>query len=752
MSTPSAAALVAMGLAGITPSPAPAHGPGRGSSIQGGDMSGLGIPGVRDVEEERMKNIEEVVRLIGMRSVGRGVSREGVELIGRSVGCDCLFDGNTLSIAGVRLLVDIEFDAHDKEVVKGIQLSLPMSSGGETSAEDAANVLKRDLTQTPEERIAGMWKNMEGFKANLERLARLDRLSAEVNCFQAVEGLYESMRKIWDTERQRNKTMGPWKALCQGALGRPVIHEAKTVGLALEYWAEGARILDMERKERVSLDDMEVDNKGSEEFPDDNNVQIWSAVLECEQCPAELYPSVRVTNDWVSEEVFKTIQPDPLVDGPQPSPDNPENTYIDWQEPLQTFGSPSQLHKDNPDAMVLDSTAPNSQKLPDVRFVARFEPPILVPWNIANQIHQVAEIYIPNSIQPPEYHDMIFSSPLAKSRSSSCSATIPSEGSPSSTYLSLRPRRTSVTIYDSQNNPISKKHVYQFYPKTKDFGRYITDIPFSHPRQLHAVLPLLRQYALLFNLLRCTLAPDSCGTSSTASPGSSASRFPSTLNGAVANGSAANDDNEDDSDKSEDENGTRTITNQPPLLATLDTLLASSLALSKTISTPASKTISLPHTTPPSSSSSRRNPRPITLTLTTSTTNPSISLTTPVTLPPTVTNQPSSSPPARKPSLATPAEPPIPSQTLNIDICILPNGIVTIPQLHIPGLGLDETPNTPGDAEASTADAEKTALREMWTKRIIKAVEIFGEHRGETGGLGAVVEWILDKVEKERRS
>jgi hypothetical protein len=735
MSSPSAAALVAMGLTGITPSPGAANGLVRsGSSLQGMDISGLGIAGVRDSDEERMRNIEEVVRLIGTHAAGRGVSREGVELIGRGVGSDCLWDENTLSIAGNRTLVDIEFDAHDRDLVKGTQLSFPTSSGGGSSAEDAAKVLKGDLTQTPAERQAGMWKSMEAFKTNLERLARLDRLSAEVNCFQAIEGLYESMRKIWDAERKRSKKAGPWEGLCKGSLGRPVIHQGKAVGLGLEYWAENRRMLDLDRKPNPS-DDMEIDNKDSKDFPNDNDAQVWSAVLECEQCPAELYPSVRVATDWVSEQIFQTIHQDAQSGEAQPM--GPENTYIEWLEPLPTFGSPSQLMKDNSDAMVLDSTIMNGHKSPDVRFVAKFEPAVVLPWPVAFQIHQIAGINLPqNQIQLIHYEDMIFSSGF-----------VPSVGIGAMTQQ----RRRSITIFDQNGNALPRKHSYTLYTYTKDIGHQITEMPFSHPRQLADMIPLLRQYALLSNLIKYTFLPGAPRRSSSASTKSSPTKSPPNTNATNGTRNSSHGDDHDTDSDSEDENGTKTISNQPPLLSTLETLLdSSSPAQPPSAWTPISKTISLPRSTP---SAASKTPRSITITISTTPTNtPTITIKTPVTTPPP-SYQNSSSPLAYKSSNLPAAVSRARTQLLEIKLCILPNGVITVPSFRIPGVEVDDSFNTNGDASASSDETEKSRkLRELWTKRIVKAVEIFGESKGETGGLGAVVEWVLEKVEKERAS
>src|SRR4030095_5495463 len=181
----SPSALLALGLGGITPSPA-----GNDSLVGQGiidhdlnsmGMSGLGMGAARDNDEEKRRKVEEVIQLLRTRVTGRGVCREGLERLGMLEGFACMWQEDNLSIAGNSVDLEIEFDPGG-ESVKDVSLkyATPEAQEGERR-DEATAVLKRDLIQFPQDREQGIWKRLEGFHANLQRLARLDQLSQEVN-------------------------------------------------------------------------------------------------------------------------------------------------------------------------------------------------------------------------------------------------------------------------------------------------------------------------------------------------------------------------------------------------------------------------------------------------------------------------------------------------------------------------------------------------------------------------------------------
>ena len=167
-----------------------------------GDIQNLGMQGIklgvaRDNDEEQRHRIEGVVQLLRARVAGRGVSRESVERLSRLEGFESIWEDDSLNIAGN--FVDLEIDFHaGHDVVKDVSLryATPEYTEG-VRREEATAVLKRTLAQVPEDALSGNWRSLQRFHENLQWLAKLDKLSQEVNCFEALENLEENFKRIW---------------------------------------------------------------------------------------------------------------------------------------------------------------------------------------------------------------------------------------------------------------------------------------------------------------------------------------------------------------------------------------------------------------------------------------------------------------------------------------------------------------------------------------------------------------------------
>ncbi|KAL1952541.1 hypothetical protein VTO42DRAFT_5069 [Malbranchea cinnamomea] len=55
---------------------------------------------------------------------------------------------------------------------------------------------------------------------------------------------------------------------------------------------------------------------------------------------------------------------------------------------------------------------------------------------------------------------------------------------------------------DDGGKEVVKRHQYSLHAFEQVAGRTLTDLPFAHPRQLAAIIPILRQYAFLSSILR----------------------------------------------------------------------------------------------------------------------------------------------------------------------------------------------------------------------------------------------------------
>jgi hypothetical protein len=418
----------------------------------------LGLGGSRNHEEERRKRIEEVVQLLRGRVAGRGVSREAVERLGRLEGFESIWQDDSLSIAGNSVDLEIEFYPGEDNV-KDVSLSY-VTLEGESESErrdDATGVLKCDLIQTPEERENRVWKSLKGFQSNLERLAKLDHLSQEINCFEAVESLFESLQKVWDAESQRGAYHSVYDHLCQGSIGRPSLHKRGRVGMGLEYWVEGHRILHAKQTKK-SEDTMAIDTD------EDATIQerLRSVTIECE----EGFPSLRISKDWVGTELLTTVENNDTSDSPE--------TVVNWTEPPHTL-QPSVSDLDT--GMVGSGTA-------NRRFVAKLEPHIHVPLLIANDIYRHLGLTIPQEYRTTTYDDLLVSGWTSRSMDSNDSMASESLEMPE------KRRRKAVLSFDEKDEPVQKNHSYSFQAFEAAPGMTIREFPFSHPRQLADIFPV----------------------------------------------------------------------------------------------------------------------------------------------------------------------------------------------------------------------------------------------------------------------
>ncbi|KAL1999564.1 hypothetical protein VTN02DRAFT_4340 [Thermoascus thermophilus] len=490
----SPSALLALGgYTGISPSPA-AHdglvGPGmHENDIHALGMQGLRLGGARDNDEERRRHIEEVVQLLRTRVAGRGVCREGVERLGQLEGFESIWQENSISIAGNSVDLEIEFYP-GQDTVKDVSLKYATPDAQEGERRDEATaVLKRDLIQSPEEREQGVWKRLDGFHANLERLAKLDKLSREVNCFEAIEGLYESLRRIWDEEKRRPKYERTYEHLCKGWIGRPCLHKGGRVGLGLEYWIEQHRALDAKQRQ-ASPDAMNIDQPSKQDVDDglEDESKIWSATIECETG----YPSLRVSKDWVGPEVLTTVG----ANEPSSSSAAAESeiTLVNWADPPPTLIS--SINGSHSDPMALDSGMLESAT-PNRRFGAKLEPPVHVPILAASDIYRHLGMQLPQEFKMVTYDGLLVPSPTGEGVL----------GSEEPQQFGGKKRRKSVITFDSEGKPVTRHHSYTFQAFEAVAGRTLRDLPFSHPRQLSDIFPILRQYALLASFVRKIFTP-----------------------------------------------------------------------------------------------------------------------------------------------------------------------------------------------------------------------------------------------------
>ena len=459
--------------------------------------AGFGVAGVsaRDNDGERRRRIEVILNLLARRP--GVVSEEGVERLAKRTGLECLWEGRrTLSIAGNNVLVDVDFRGGDR--VEKVGLSFPTCKMPSVAdfAETGAQVLQRDL-QTGKGEERG-YKMLDPFADNLERLARLDKLSSDgANCFEAVAGIYTSLRKIFEYEENKIRRVirdgmeavaAEMEVWCKRS-GRPRMHARRRVGLNVDYWMERRLVQGRKREAEnvdVDMDESRQPRKFKSEADEEEESKVWSAIVECEASPAELYPSIRVSDNWVSADIETMDESrDALFPAGVAAP------Y--WLDPSPTLTSSNSTGDD----MVMDSGVPPTAKPPDVRFVVRLEPALVVPLQTAVEIYGSVGVTVPqDSIRPTTYEELLL--PGVDTGSSL--------GHTEDGQFVIERR---ITAFNSNGGATERQHRNTLYTPKTEFGRLIKEIPFSHPRQLVAILPVLRQWALVGSILQRSFVLDS---------------------------------------------------------------------------------------------------------------------------------------------------------------------------------------------------------------------------------------------------
>ena len=348
---------------------------------------------------------------------------------------------------------------------------------------------------------------LERFAENLEKLVTLDKLGSPqnggVSCYNAIAGVYMSLRKLFEHEKKMALTVleenipnrshkAEREVLCKKS-GRPRPNTGDRLGLNLEYWMDRRHIIPKSRKKTTASEKgkekMEVDSQEQREYPEDNDDlktnKVYSLTLECEPSPSALYTPIRISDDWISDPIEK------------PADANDANALdsillntpsIDWQDPKPTFLEPPAATGDD-DAMSLDA-APG--RLPNIRFVAKFNPPLVVP------ITTYISLYQSVGVEPPQ--DFLTTTFVGL-------ALRPNEldygmtGTAGATTHEVRSTRSAL-VRDEDGNEQDRTHNLSLYVPKMEYSRRLESLPFAHPKQLVEILPILRQYAFTTSLLQ----------------------------------------------------------------------------------------------------------------------------------------------------------------------------------------------------------------------------------------------------------
>jgi hypothetical protein len=412
----------------------------------------------RNEDEERRGKMRRILKKIG-RPRGR-ISEEGICRVGRRVGFANDIDGEdhkemermgkvgnrAVTIAGETVFVEVEMKSHvPREVSVGLQLN------GESLSEMAAKageVLFDSLKGTD---------SLADFAKGVDWIAKIDRLGAgKINGFEALGGIYETLRVLYNEEVRLAEESGTAErgnaevlAMCKRS-GKPVQHERGGLGISLDYWQEN-RVASLRNGNDV---DMDVHSSGSTAKTSTPS-GLHCIHIDLERCPPEMYTPIRISSGWLPEKL--------TVDTTVPIP---------WQEPDATF-----LSSAGPDDSMAGNDLPNDQQklLPSLRFLAKLDPPVILPWQTATALLTTFGAVMPQPFPtPPLLQQLLVPAFMLGSVGSE-------------THKTVLVQRGPVAETEA-------KHVYRMHVAKAEYGYRLDELPFAHPRQLVENLPLLRQW------------------------------------------------------------------------------------------------------------------------------------------------------------------------------------------------------------------------------------------------------------------
>lgn len=443
----------------------------------------------RNEDEDRRGKMRKILKKIG-RPRGR-ISEEGICRVGRRVGFANDIDGEDLkemerlgkvgnravTIAGETVFVEVDMKNHvPREVTTGLQLK------GDNLSEMAAKageVLFESLKDTD---------NLAAFAKGVDWIAKIDGLGAgKVNGFEALGGIYGSLRRLFNEEVRLVEESGntgrenaEMLVMCKGS-GKPVQHERGALGISIDYWQESRAAL----SRIANGTEMDVDS-GASHATAMTSPSLHSVHIDLERCPPEMYTPIRIAFDWLPEKL--TIDP---------------SAPLPWQEPNATF-----LSSEGPDDSMADNDPPNDQQklLPSLRFLAKLDPPVVLPWQTATSLLTTFGAVMPQAFPtPPLLQQLLI---------------------PASVLGSLG-NETHKTVF-VQRGPEAEtevEHVYRLHVAKAEYGYKLDDLPFAHPRQLVENLPLLRQWGCFGALVQDVFASAATPSTPSVQGDSNGSRF-----------------------------------------------------------------------------------------------------------------------------------------------------------------------------------------------------------------------------------
>lgn len=402
-----------------------------------------------------MERLQDVASLLKKRIARSGVTREGVVRIAQLSGFTTYWDEDLLTVAGNCVDLEIMFDGGHRDTVKDVVLKIS-ASGSDERQEEASKILKKSLTERPDGASQDPWNMLNGFAENIHYLRQLDKLSGTVNCFEAVDGLYDAFKQVWEQEKKRLTWRSELHHICRGSMGRARMNKRQTLGVAVEYWVPKHELA----QEASHAEDEVVSAEDSEELLD----ICWTALISC----AAGFPSLKVSREWLMPDILISDESEETQTNPV-TPLRPAWKLHDLSE------TAAEASKDERDPMKIDGDNASGIISDNAHFTFKLEPQLYLPLSVVDSLVGRGLILIRDRAQVLQYKQVL-------------------AAHGSSRWLNL------IETYDTNGVKKSSRHSYElFAPNLECYP--VTIVGFAHPNQLSSLLPTFRQYACFWSIL-----------------------------------------------------------------------------------------------------------------------------------------------------------------------------------------------------------------------------------------------------------
>lgn len=434
------------------------------------DTIGLGSmkASVRDSEAELRQIISK------LRTQTGRISPQAIERVARQLDLDvdpnATFNGEpALSIGGINFVIELELNG---DIVTDV--TIEHGDGMNLQVDLIKNVLKNDLVFVdPAEKLSS---SIGPFAEHLSWLSKMDKMTSktEFPCYRAIESFHRSFKSLWEDECQHTNP----DVVLQSGSGKPRLHEDENLGPVITYWRTRHR-LPTSRSPRGSRQQSRL------------RQTTLNAHIHLEEHPSTTFPVAQASQSWLGD-------PPTL----NPVPGSPTTSRkINWVCPLHLEDDPFVMNVDQP------TPAAASAKLPNVRFIARLEPPVVLPQSIATAIAEIIGIttlsdpeffvvdgYFDITLLPPSTPELV---QLWNQRYCTTHLTVQNVPRRIARHANADAAEFDLTWEANYNEP----------------GVQVKTLPFTHPKHLLDVIPILRQFEVYQELVKSILASEPPDTS-----------------------------------------------------------------------------------------------------------------------------------------------------------------------------------------------------------------------------------------------